>query len=73
MVWMSEFIESSWARIFEKSSSFDAMISASVGSGVGVSSWFVIGLKVKSLRNEKRVSPVLHFQLVSVSLHPRHD
>jgi hypothetical protein len=49
------------------------MISASVGSGVGVSSWFVIGLKVKSLRNEKRVSPVLHFQLVSVSLHPRHD
>jgi len=49
MVWMSEFIASSWARIFEKSSSLAFMIS--VGSGSGVSmlllwSGFLVGGEV---------------------------
>ena len=46
MVSMSEFIASSWARIFEKSSSLAFMISASVGSGSGASLGLLIGLGV---------------------------
>lgn len=46
MVWISEFIASSWARIFEKSSSLAFMISARVGSGVGVSLGLLIGLGI---------------------------
>lgn len=46
MVWMSEFIASSWSMILANKSSFDAMISASVGSGACVSFWVVIGLGV---------------------------
>ena len=73
MVSISEFIASSCSIILLKRSSFALIISARVGvfSGAGVSFWVVIGLKVKSSHNGKLVSLVLHFQLVSVSPHPR--